>query len=63
MLAGIDTLLLLSLRLNIPIAHFADIIYLENTNLEKDLLNQVETLLPYIEYEKIYDLVSNELKF
>lgn len=60
MLPGIDILLLLSLRLNIPITHFADI-YLENNNLEKDLLNQVETLLSYMEYEKIYDLASNKL--
>lgn len=61
MIPGIDILLLLSLKLNIPITHFADIIYLENNNLEKDLLNQVETLLSYMEYEKIYDLASNEL--
>lgn len=60
-LPGIDILLSLSIRLNIPITHFADIIYLENNNLEKDLLNQVETLLSYMEYEKIYDLASNEL--
>lgn len=61
MLPGIDILLLLSLKLNIPVTHFTDIIYLENNNLEKDLLNQVETLLSYMEYEKIYDLANNEL--
>ena len=61
MIPGIDILLLLSLKLNIPITHFADTISLENNNLEKDLLNQVETLLSYMEYEKIIDLASNEL--
>ena len=61
MLPGIDILLSLSLRLNIPITHFVDIIYLENANLETDLLDQVERLLSQMEYEKIFDLANNEL--
>ncbi|MFL0584945.1 helix-turn-helix domain-containing protein [Solibacillus silvestris] len=61
MLPGIDILLSLSLRLNIPITHFIDIIYLENANLKIDLLDQVELLLSQMEYEKIFGLASNVL--
>jgi len=61
MLPGIDILIAISIRLNVPITYFIDIIYLENTNLEIELYNQVEKLLLEREFDKVYEIASNEL--
>lgn len=60
-LPSIDILIAISLRLNVPITYFFDIIYMENTNLDMEFLEQVEKLLKKREFEKVFILARNEL--
>lgn len=61
MLPGIDILIALSLRLNIPITYFVEAVYLENTAIEMELLEKVEVLLRERAFEEIYQIAQNEL--
>lgn len=61
MLPGIDILIALSLRLNVPITYFVEAVYLENTAIEMELLEKVEVLLRERTFEEIYQIAKNEL--
>lgn len=60
MLPGIDILIALSLRLNVPITYFVEAVYLENTAIEMELLEKVEVLLRERAFEEIYQIAENE---
>lgn len=59
---GIEIIMGLAIRLNVPITHFITIIQSENIYTKYDLINEIEKLMQSQQYQRVYEITLSEME-